>query len=323
MHRDVTFRRLVRSRGWSAAIAVIWSVIAQGALAQPTPLPDPANDPETCRAIWEKVGLPERAADDEIETTLVCHLGYVTAHNSATKTPDWVLARMTAADVAGTFKRPKQKFRAETALPAEAARAIDDDYKCSKMDRGHQAASADFSGDEKRMTDTFFFSNTVPQQGIGFNQHIWRELEELVQRLTRERGELIVITGPIHVSKGISTTAESDACRRPVHLALPERPAICGGCAGGPPAVCVNGVIVPAALFKIIYDPALKRANAYVLPNINHQPLQKDQDSLEYLERFRVGIDTVESLTGLRFFTALPPREARMRRENCTATMLH
>ncbi|MBS9478618.1 DNA/RNA non-specific endonuclease [Ancylobacter radicis] len=286
----------------------------------------PANDPLTCRAIWQSVGLPDPAADDGREITTVCHIGYITGHNNANKTPDWVVERITAETASQEFTRPDVSFKEETALPPGRQGAVNADYADSGMDRGHQAASADFSGDREAMIDTFFYSNAVPQSGRGFNQQIWRELEDLVQHLARERGEVVVITGPVNLEeKGIRLPAEADACGNAVELTRPARTSICDANDTDPSVPCGAGAgaVVPAALYKIIYDPALQRVNAYVMPNIDHRPGRKKVKALTYLSGFRVGVSTVEALTGLRFFTAPGEMSGRSLRETCPATMLH
>jgi endonuclease G len=181
------------------------------------------------------------------------------------------------------------------------------------------------------MEDTFFFSNVVPQIGNGFNSGIWSTLERKVRELTKERGELYVITGPIYQDpEGASQTitAAENACSKTIKLdPLPKtkRPArVCTAANSKSPAPCEEGgAAVPAALFKIIYDPAADRANAYVLPNVDHKELKGKTDAFAYLEKFRTTVHVVEEYTGVRFFTAFSARDQRIRKQNCTATMLH
>lgn len=314
--RGVPFYRQALLAALAAAFAAVLPAVA--------PAAGPANDPETCREIWQQIGLPTRTDDDRTDTTPICHLGYIASHNNLSKTPDWVLARLTAESTSGAFGRPDADFKEETALPPGRRGAVNDDYAGSKMDRGHQAASADFSGDKTLMLDTFFYSNAVPQQGLGFNQHIWAELEGLVQDLTRQRGEIVVITGPINLDgQSVTIRADADACGREVRLALPSKAALCAATDTDPSASCTDGVVVPAALYKIIYDPQLQRVNAYVMPNIDHRPTRGRRSALDYIGEYRVGVRTVEELTGLHFFTGLDRRTQRILRETCPVTMLH
>ena len=283
--------------------------------------PGPQNDPETCRDLWQGVGLPQYTRDDERDTTLVCHTKYVLSHNNAAKGPDWVLEHLTAAQVSGRNTRPKgQKFQPDPALP-ENGRAVDDDYKKSGgFDRGHQAPSADFSEDVDWMKESFFLSNIVPQVGAGFNRDIWATLEGHVRDIAKARGELYVITGPVYPAetggKTITIGESENACQNTIVLDLPSRPSICGG-----KATCEDGVTVPSAMFKLIYDPNMRRANVFLMPNINHRDVAGFTNSLDYIERYQVTVQALEDVTHLDFFPALSASERRPIEAQCAAVI--
>jgi endonuclease G, mitochondrial len=247
----------------------------------------------------------------------------VLSHDNANKIPDWVIEHLTAAQVSGDNSRPAIPFKADVLLPPKA-RAEDDDYKNSGFDRGHQAPSDDFNQDENWMKETFLLSNIVPQEGKGFNQGIWKKLEERVRKLVVDRKELFIIPGPIdrdRRGRPVTVAASANTCNNKITLdPLPET-AICGKekndkCGG-------EGVSVPIGLFKIIYDPGMKRANAYVMPNIDHRPLIKKSDASSYLKGFQTPVSIVEDLTGIQFFPNLPMRDRRLQIDQCAATMLH
>jgi DNA/RNA endonuclease G (NUC1) len=270
--------------------------------------PDP-TDPKSCSDIWSDIGLPTSTLTNEEDNTSVCHDGYITGHNNRTKTPDWVIERLTSDLVKKLHDRPGVKFRADPALEGKA-RAVPADYEKSGYAIGHQAPSADFTGREQFMRDTFFFSNAAPQEAIGFNTGVWSGLERLVRTLAEQRSPLFVITGP--------------ACRNEITLAPLDNQSICPAHNENAKAKCEAGVAVPAALYKIIYDPRQGgRVNAYLLPNVNHIPLKHSEKTLEYLKRYQVAVSTVEELTGYQFLTALPRRKQMQLKESCGATMLH
>jgi DNA/RNA endonuclease G (NUC1) len=285
--------------------------------------PDP-TDPKSCSGIWSEVGLPTSTLTNEEDNTSVCHDGYITGHNSRTKTPDWVIERLTADLVKKLHDRPGVKFKADPAL-GEKAKAVPADYEKSDYAIGHQAPSADFTAREQFMRDTFFLSNAVPQVGIGFNTGVWSGLERLVRALVERRSPLFVITGPVYQQrKAIQVTKKSDACRNEITLAPLDNQSICPARNENVNAKCDAGVAVPAALYKIIYDPGQGgRVNAYLLPNVNHIPLKHSEKTLEYLKRYQVAVNTVEELTGYQFLTALPRRKQTQLKESCGATMLH
>jgi DNA/RNA endonuclease G (NUC1) len=283
--------------------------------------PTPENDAKTCRAVWEKIGLP--VSGDDIDATIVCHTRYVLLHNNENKTPDWVIEPLTSKQVSGKFTRPEGKKFSSEEFVCPSARAKDKDYGGSKLDRGHQAASADFSSDGDLMDESFILSNAVPQQGLGFNRGIWKEFEQLVRKLTKDRGELYVITGPIYPDADGNVpdiTKKNNACQNEIKFQAPKKAAICDENDKNPKAKCDAGVAVPVGLFKIFYDPGSKRANAYVLPNIDHRPFE-EKDALEYLKGFRTTVKVVERFTGFQFLPDIPGRKAQV--EECVATMLH
>jgi endonuclease G len=290
----------------------------------PTWRPGPANNPATCRELWEAIGTPQYARSDA-DTIIVCHTRYVLSHNNVNRTPDWVVERVTRAQVSGGNTRPKLKFTSEEHV-CKGARAFDDDYKGSKFDRGHQAPSEDFNADADWMRESFILSNIVPQIGIGFNQGIWKDFEALVRKLAKDRGEVFVITGPINPDEDGSTVSipkTINACRNAIKFEAPKKKRICDANDKHPTAPCEEGALVPVALYKIIYDPKSKRANAYVLPNVDHRALEDEKDSLEYLNRYRTTLKVVERYTGLQFLRAIPLRERRAQIDECIATMLH
>ena len=116
------------------------------------------------------------------------------------------------------------------------------------------------------MSESFFLSNISPQVA-GFNRGIWKRLEAGVRDLAVENEELHVVTGPVL----------RDGLR----------------------AIGPNQVSVPEHFYKVILDnkgPELK-ALGFILPN---------QAASGPLSQFAVSVDSVERLTGIDFFPALP-----------------
>lgn len=284
--------------------------------------PGPHNDPSTCSGLWKGVGLPVYAREQERDTIIVCHTRYVLSHNNADKTPDWVLEHLTRAQVSGTNSRPRVKFKPDPFVPPDK-RAVDGDYTNSKFDRGHQAPSEDFNENRQWMIESFILSNVVPQVGVGFNQGIWKSLEAHVRDLARARGELYVITGPVYPGEldGETVTIKRSAnrCHETIVLKPLPRTSICGARMSG----CVNGVTVPVALYKIVYDPYMQRANAFIMPNIKHRSTRGLADPFDYIRKYQVTVRMVERLTGLEFFPALAASTRRSVVSRCAEPMEH
>ena len=284
----------------AAALLIAGAAAAQNAHDNPGFAPGPQNDPDTCRDLWQGVGLPQYSRPDERDTTIVCHTRYVLSHNNDALTPDWVLEHLTVEQISGSNTRPKMKFQHETLVPRGA---VDADYVSSGFDRGHQAPSDDFKANVDWMKESFFLSNIVPQVGIGFNRDIWAKLEMHVRDIVRDRGELYVMTGPVYPngSQPIAITGAANKCGNDIVLDPPPKKAVCGKA-----SQCEDGVIVPSAMYKIIYDPNLGVANAFLMPNINHRNAKNFSDPLDYIAKFQVTVQAVESVTDVDFLQGLP-----------------
>ena len=291
----------------------------------------PQNDPNNCKSLWQDIGLPKTSSENGKESFHVCHTAYVVLHNFDRKTPDWVIENLTKAQVSGDNDRPGGGFKPDPNLP-ESAQAKDKDYTHSPpFARGHQAPSEDFNVDADLMRETFLFSNVVPQVSP-FNSGIWQQLEKRVRELAKQRGRIVVVTGPIYQTTegGEQTIAAADnPCNHEIKLDPPpsqkRKKVICTANNENPRTACTeeDGVAVPAALYKVVYDPKLGRANAYILPNIDYKGIKSKLTTSAQLETYRTSVSVVEDQTGLRFFSAMSARDQLVRKKNCTATMLH
>lgn len=295
--------------------------------------PNAANKISTCRAIWIALGdVPTASNAANRDTTIVCHSkflgtakrakkvsnGFVLSHDNVSKTPDWVVERLTKAGVSGPQPRPSKSFTMERRVPPRG-RARDADYPplASNFARGHMAPSEDFNTNANAMKDTFVLSNAVPQIGPRFNGSVWGALEDEARLAAKARGVVHVITGPVRAtgaSRTVTIAQSASACRKPIVL---DGPAVTNFCAkNGKGVPCDRGGVgVPVGVFKIIYDADKGDAYAFVLPNRDHD--RGNTDIRPYLETFRVSVDAIESVTGLQFFTELPDDKRRQAREQC------
>ena len=142
------------------------------------------------------------------------------------------------------------------------------DYKNSGYDRGHLAPAADMAFSPVAMSECFYMSNMSPMVP-SFNRGIWEKLEEQVRTWATDYRKIYVITGGI-----LKYSMGKIGC---------------------------DGVTVPRYFYKIVMDdtePAIK-AIAFILPN---------EKSEHQLYDYAVTIDSVESLTGIDFFPALPDK---------------
>lgn len=155
--------------------------------------------------------------------------------------------------------------------------AEDKDYYRSGYDRGHLAPAADMGWSAEAMKESFYYSNMSPQKA-SFNRGIWRRLETLVRSWAVENEAIYIVTG------GVLTD--------------------------GLPTIGKNRVSVPQYFYKVILDytePDLKGI-AFIMPN---------EGSSHALKNFAVTIDSVENLTGINFFHALPNETEEILEKEC------
>jgi len=146
------------------------------------------------------------------------------------------------------------------------------DYAKSGYDKGHLCPAGDMACDSTAMSESFYMSNMSPQKP-GFNRGIWKKLEEQVREWAVEDDVIYVVTGPI-LSGNLATIGK-------------------------------DKIAVPKYYYKVILDyeePEFKGIG-FVLPN---------KSSTKPLTQYAVTIDSVEHLTGIDFFAALPDSVERV-----------
>lgn len=203
------------------------------------------------------------------------HEGYVLAQDARLKIPLWVQYELNRNDLVGPANRTDD-FRPDTSIPF-GCRAELQDYSGSGFDRGHMAPAADMDRSNRVMSESFLLSNMAPQVGIGFNRHIWANLEAAVRGWVEQRGTLTIITGPVFAT-------EVDRVSYQV--------------------IGRNNVAVPTHFYKIIVDArdlSNVEALAFMLPN--------ERLSNRQYSEFLTTIDEIETATGLDFLSELPAAE--------------
>ena len=154
--------------------------------------------------------------------------------------------------------------------------ATDEDYLHSGYDRGHLAPAADLGYSLSSMAESFYYSNMSPQVAA-FNRGVWKRLEGQVRVWARNNGAVYVVTGPV-LKPGL-------------------------------PGIGANRVSVPEYYYKVVLDYRMPeyKALGFVLPNAG--------SSLP-LSQFAVTVDSVERLTGIDFFPALPDKDENILEAN-------
>ena len=142
------------------------------------------------------------------------------------------------------------------------------DYVGSGYDRGHMAPAGDMKWSRKAMEESFYMTNMCPQIH-SLNAGDWNELEEKCRKWARLYGKVYIVCGPVYNgSRGTEYIGE----RR---------------------------IKVPDAFYKVvlIYEERKTVALGFVFENEAGQRPLKD---------YLVSVDSIERLTGIDFFPALP-----------------
>jgi endonuclease G, mitochondrial len=191
--------------------------------------------------------------------------------------------------------RQKCKFCEDARVP-EMFRALLVDYWQSGFDRGHLAPAGNFRAElgnagQESMCSSFVLSNIAPQVGNGFNRHYWARFEKMARDVAERFDQVYIVTGPLYVPELDEATGKWCV-----------RYEVIGNGGDGPP-----NVAVPTHFFKIIVgiDPTTVDegasldsrlwAAAFILPNTS---IRADVE----IGQFRVPIEAVEHLSGVRFF---------------------
>jgi len=170
----------------------------------------------------------------EQRTTLLCNDAYAVLASGVTRGALWSAEHPTAASLDAARATPREgQFHIEDRLPpGDQARL--EDYRRSGFDRGHMTPSGDMP-DARSQQQTFSLANMVPQ-AAKLNRGVWAGIEMAVRHLAQRRGELFVVTGPAFQGQNLKTI--------------------------GP-----DGVLVPSATWKAVYNPQSGSAGAYVCSN--------------------------------------------------------
>jgi endonuclease G len=199
-------------------------------------------------------GLP---ASDEKSFLPICHQGYFIAFDSDKKIPRFTSHELTINESLFYVERdPNYTFEADPLLD-ESLQATQEDYKFSGFDRGHMQPWAD-SAVLYEALESNYYSNVTPQLAA-FNRGIWLALENSIRSYVLNKGrDVYVITGAVEGTQSLG-----------------------------------NGVEVPLAFYKVIFDLDSEVMSAYLI---------YQGDSNKALSEYVVSVDYLEKIVGLDFY---------------------
>lgn len=214
-------------------------------------------------------GFPKQA---EIPKLLVKQKEQIIRHEGYTVSynSDYRIANWVAYELTKKEAKSKKAERSNKFVPdplAKGASATNEDYTRTGYDRGHLAPAGDMKWSAKAMRESFYLSNICPQKP-GLNRGIWKELEEQCRLWAMDNGVVLIVTGPVMTS---------DMKR-----------------------LGKNRVGIPRTFYKVICTIT---GNEY--KGIGFLFDNKDYGKTS-LESMAISIDSVEKVTGIDFFPALP-----------------
>lgn len=181
----------------------------------------------------------------------VCFDAFAVLHSGQTKTPVFVVEKLTQAQLNDALDEHRtDRFYEEARLPS-ADRARLDDYKNSGFDRGHMAPAGDMPT-PSAMAQSFSLANMIPQNPK-LNRGKWADIEaETRSFVKRSGGPTYVFTGPLY---------------------------------GGEVQKIGTGVWVPAKVFKLVYDQPSGKTWAFILDNNSNFVMQAPMGYPEFVEK--------------------------------------
>lgn len=174
------------------------------------------------------------------DAVFLCFDGFSVLYSPVSRTPLWAAEYLTPSRlmIAKSLDRV-DNFHEEFRLSSNAQATLSD-YSGSGFDRGHLAPNADMSSRNQQF-DSFSLANIVPQ-APELNRGSWADLEKQVRTNVFDYGSAYVVTGVTFTGATVSS--------------LKSR------------------VLVPNALYKIIYYPTVDRIEAFYAKNTNSSTVQ-------------------------------------------------
>ena len=185
----------------------------------------------------------------EAHIEYLCHKMYAVAFDNEQKVPVYVATRVTWEQFGSIHRTNDFKIDPLTTAfdPVKSS-----DFVGTQYDKGHLAEAELFTGDEQAMHESFYMTNMHAQE-CSFNRGIWKSLETYTHGLTKQYGEIYIVSGTVYnrTSKTIG-----------------------------------RSVTVPSHTWKVITIPATRSVEAYMFTNEDHphEQFKKYRVSLKEIE---------------------------------------
>ena len=184
--------------------------------------------------------------------------------------PTYKIANWVAYELTDQEVKTKKSNRFDKFLLDPAVKggtAMNEDYTRTGYDKGHLVPAGDMKWSAKAMRESFYLSNIIPQKPQ-LNRGIWKELEEQVREWAITDKRLLIAAGPV-IRSNLKRLGK-------------------------------NRVAIPDTMYKVIVSPDGKdpQGIAFLFANKGYSKIS--------LKTLAIPIDSVEKITGIDFFPALP-----------------
>lgn len=206
---------------------------------------------------------------------------FCTSYNRDRGTPNWVGWELDAS-WSGPGVR-QDNFIPDPLVPSQWYHVVTTDYTSTGFNRGHMCPSEDRTRTQADNDSVFFMTHMIPQSGT-LNSGQWSQLEGYCRTLSQAGDKLYIYSG---------TYGEGGT-----------------GDFGYMTSFAGNKVTVPAKVWKVIMvlpagtdDLSRVTTSTRCIAVI----MNNDQGPFSSWGTYRVSVDSVEALTGLDFFSNVPP----------------
>lgn len=192
---------------------------------------------------------------------IIVHRGFGLSYNEDKLVPNWVTYELTAEEASATAASRTDEFLPDP--DAKSRQGDTRDYSNSGYDRGHMAAAADMKWDKQAMIESFYLTNTAPQDR-GLNAGLWLELEQKCRWWAKKYGQVWITCGPVFLYDDVKRIGN-------------------------------NGIAVPDMFFKCV---CMKIGEEYTMAAF----LFPNSDCSGELTGYMFPVQAAESVTGCQYF---------------------
>ena len=279
----------------SPGVVVVLASLLLASCGKPTMPPVPPGDMASppCGEVapW---GFPDLSVGSakssskkkKTELGFLCRKGhYAVGYDSALRDPRWVAEIVLPELWQGEPKRVRKDWRPDPFVPT-SSRVVLKDYS-KEVTQGaigvkSLASHKNVAANEILIGRTFYLSNTLPAFKKDEQPGAWERLEDQVVLWSKEKGKLLVISGPIFANgTPLGWTGTKAKQRREADRGT---------------------IAIPTHFFKVVVDEKSRQGIAFIVPN--------DDAPADSLPSLAKNISDVERVSGITFFPKLAPEES-------------